>query len=49
MCKSTSNFECYIDSMIRSNYAKGLDHGKPNKNVITGSSFGKTVASAKEV
>lgn len=49
MCKSAANFECYIDSMIRSNYAKGLDQGKPNKNIITGSSFGKTVASAKEV
>lgn len=38
-----------MDLMIRSNYAKGLDQGKPNRNVITGSSFGKTVASAKEL
>jgi len=35
--------------MIRSNYAKGLNQGKPNRDVITGSSFGKTVASAKEL
>lgn len=25
--------------MIRSNYAKGLNQGKPNRDVITGSSF----------
>lgn len=49
MCKSAANFKCYTDSMIRSNYAKGLYQGKPNRNVITGSSFGKAVASAKEL
>lgn len=38
-----------VSWMIRNNYANGLDQGKPNRNVIPGSSFGKTVASAKEL